>query len=78
LAGKVLEAYKRANLSVPRHVLGQRPYTNPGKLADMLAPHLLSIGIDRRQELLATGDVIARLEKTLELMKTDQQAAELV
>jgi len=46
----------------------------PGVLADALAPHLL-VEIDRRQDLLETSDVIARLEKILALMKADRQAA---
>src|SRR5262249_12307072 len=40
----------------------------PGELADAVAPHLL-VEIDRRQDLLETSDVIARLEKILALMK---------
>jgi len=47
---------------------------DPGALADSIAP-LLSIGIDRRQQLLETTDVITRLETILELMKAGQQAA---
>ena len=39
-----------------------------------LAP-LLSVGIDQRQQLLEITDVVTRLEKILELLKTDQQAA---
>jgi uncharacterized protein len=46
----------------------------PGELADAVAA-FLAVGIDRRQDLLETSDVIARLEKILSLMKTDQQAA---
>jgi uncharacterized protein len=46
----------------------------PGALADAIAS-LLSVAIDRRQDLLETSDVITRLEKILALMKTDQQAA---
>jgi ATP-dependent Lon protease len=47
---------------------------NPGILADSVAP-LLSVGIDQRQQLLEITDVVTRLEKILELLKTDQQAA---
>jgi uncharacterized protein len=46
----------------------------PGVLADAIAP-LLSAGIDRKQDLLETSDVITRLEKILDLMKTERQAA---
>jgi ATP-dependent Lon protease len=42
---------------------------NPGLLADTVA-QLLSIGIDEKQQLLETGDVVARLEKVLELLST--------
>ena len=70
------QAYSNVNLSSPPQALrGLVDISEPaGTLADDLA-QLLSIGIDRRQELLETGDVIARLEKIRELMKTDQQAA---
>ncbi|RWP34461.1 LON peptidase substrate-binding domain-containing protein, partial [Mesorhizobium sp.] len=37
-------------------------------LADTLAP-LLSISIEQKQQLLETSDVVARLEKILDLMK---------
>lgn len=47
---------------------------DPGALADSIAP-LLSIGIDQRQQLLETTDVITRLDMILELMKAGQQAA---
>jgi uncharacterized protein len=40
----------------------------PGVLADAIAPNL-SVEIDRRQDLLETSDVIARIEKILALMK---------
>jgi hypothetical protein len=33
------------------------------------------IGIDRRQDLLETSDVVVRLEKILALIQTDQRAA---
>jgi ATP-dependent Lon protease len=46
----------------------------PGELADAVAPHLL-VDIERRQDLLETSDVVARLEKILALMKADRQAA---
>jgi ATP-dependent Lon protease len=43
-------------------------------LADSVAP-LLSVGIDQRQQLLEITDVVARLERILELLRTGQQAA---
>jgi ATP-dependent Lon protease len=46
----------------------------PGVLADAIAP-LMPIKIAERQELLETGDAIARLEKILALMKSDRRAA---
>ena len=46
----------------------------PGALADTIAT-FLSLEISAKQDLLDTADVIARLEKLLALMKTDQQAA---
>ena len=46
----------------------------PGRLADSVAL-LLSVGIDKRQQLLETSDVVARLEKILELMKAGRDAA---
>jgi ATP-dependent Lon protease len=46
----------------------------PGGLADAIAP-LLSIGIEKRQQLLETDDVVVRLEAILELMKAGQRAA---
>jgi uncharacterized protein len=76
LVRKVLDrfqAYLDVNLSSP-------PYSRlshirePGVLADMIAP-LLPIAIAERQELLETGDAVARLEKILALMKNDRRAA---
>jgi ATP-dependent Lon protease len=46
----------------------------PGVLADAIAP-LMPIAIGERQDLLETGDAIARLEKILALMKNDRRAA---
>jgi ATP-dependent Lon protease len=73
LAHAALQAYQahaNIDLSSPPQALMQlkHPFNNPGTLADTLA-QLLSIRIDRAQELLETGDVVARLEKILELMK---------
>jgi uncharacterized protein len=70
---EAFQAYRNANLS-------DWPYSRlshirqPGDLADAVAA-FLEVGIDRRQDLLETGDVIVRLEKILTLMKTDRQAA---
>jgi uncharacterized protein len=66
-------AYRNASLSEwPYSKLPQ--IRKPGELADAVAP-FLTVGIDRRQDLLETGDVISRLEKILALMKADRQAA---
>ena len=46
----------------------------PGSLADAVAA-ILTCDIRQKQDLLETGDVVARLQKILALMKTDQQAA---
>jgi len=46
----------------------------PGVFADSVAP-LLSIGLERRQQLLETTDVVVRLEAILELMKVGPPAA---
>jgi uncharacterized protein len=47
---------------------------DPSVLADAIAPRL-SCEISQKQELLETSDVVARLQKVLALMQTDQQAA---
>src|SRR5258708_7633937 len=47
---------------------------DPGVLADSVAP-LLSIGIDQRQQLLETSDVVTRRESNLDLMKVSGQRA---
>jgi uncharacterized protein len=76
LARVVLEkfqAYRNASLAAPAY--RQLPLIHePGELADAVAPFLL-VRIEQRQDLLATSDVITRLEKILTLMQTDQQAA---
>jgi ATP-dependent Lon protease len=46
----------------------------PAVLADSIAP-LMPVEIGQRQELLETGDAMARLEKILALMKNDRRAA---
>jgi ATP-dependent Lon protease len=67
------QAYRNASLSSP-HYARLLHIRAPGELADAIAPFLL-IEIDRRQELLETSDVIMRLEKILDVMKADLQAA---
>jgi ATP-dependent Lon protease len=47
---------------------------DPSELADTIAP-LMSCDVSQKQELLETSDVVARLQKVLALMKTDQRAA---
>jgi ATP-dependent Lon protease len=41
---------------------------DPGLLVDSVAP-LLSIKIEKKQQLLETSDVVARLKMILDLMK---------
>jgi ATP-dependent Lon protease len=47
--------------------------SEPGMLADAVAP-LLSIGIDKKQQILQTSDVVTRLEMILDLMKAGRDA----
>jgi uncharacterized protein len=81
LSGAVIDAYRvYANLdyaALPKPLqarLRLPSIDDPGMVADSVAP-LLSAGIDQRQQLLETCDVVTRLEKILELLKTGQQAA---
>jgi ATP-dependent Lon protease len=81
LMGTVLEtfqAYHNWSPSTPAYLrIAHTRLQNirePSVLADAVAPFLL-IDIARRQDLLETSDVIARLQAILALMKTDQQAA---
>jgi len=46
----------------------------PAALADAIAP-LIKSELSQKQELLETGDVVVRLQRIIELMKTDQPAA---
>ncbi|TPL01857.1 MULTISPECIES: LON peptidase substrate-binding domain-containing protein [unclassified Mesorhizobium] len=78
LSHTVLEAYRiHANIDLSPLPVRQRvrfglPSTeNPGLLADSVA-QLLSIGIDEKQQILETSDVVARLEKVLDLINTAQ------
>jgi ATP-dependent Lon protease len=67
------QAYRNASLSAAPYA--RLPHIRePGPLADAVAPFLL-VEIDRRQDLLETADVVARLEKILALMEADRQAA---
>jgi ATP-dependent Lon protease len=77
----VLEAYQKwANVDLsalpqgPQARLRLPSMEEPGGLADAIGP-LLPIGIEQRQQLLETADVVARLEAILELMKASQNAA---
>ena len=81
LSGAIIDAYRvYANLdhaALPRPLQARLHLPKidaPGMLADCIAP-LLSAGIDQRQQLLETCDVVARLRKILELLKAGQQAA---
>jgi ATP-dependent Lon protease len=68
-----LRAYLKTDFSaVPYNRLPH--IREPGVLADAIAP-LMPVEIGQRQELLETGDAIARLEKILALMKDDRRAA---
>ena len=65
--------YRREDVSAPLYA--RFPHIRePGGLADAIAPHL-PVEIERRQDLLETSDVIARLEKILALMKAERQGA---
>ena len=57
----------------PRARHGLPSIGDPGLLADTVAP-LLSVGIDSKQQLLETGDVVSRLEMILDLMKAGRPA----
>jgi uncharacterized protein len=78
LAKTVLDAYQayaNVDLSSPPQALLRLPHiSEPGVLADTIAT-LLSIGIEQRQQVLEIDDVIVRLQRVLELMKTGRQAA---
>jgi len=67
------QAYRNASLSSPPYA--RLPHIRePGVLADAVASFLLT-GVEQRQDLLETSDVVARLEKILAIMRTDLQAA---
>ena len=61
--------------TTPRRPYSRLPHIRePSVLADMIAP-LMPIAIGERQDLLETGNAMARLEKILVLMKNDRRAA---
>jgi uncharacterized protein len=80
LSRAVLDAYQvyaKVDYAAPNELQARFRLPNigePGVLADSVGP-LLSVGIDQKQKILATGDVVARLETVLELMQAGQQAA---
>jgi ATP-dependent Lon protease len=79
LSRAVLDAYLAyANVaSLPRgpQAFFRMPTTgNPGMLADSVA-QLLPLGIDKKQQVLETSDVVTRLEMILDLMKAGRPAA---
>lgn len=75
LSRAVLDAYQiYANVDFsslppgPKARFGLPSIGDPSLLADTVAP-LLSIGIEKKQQLLETSDVVTRLETILDLMK---------
>ena len=68
------ETHRKSDLRRPHWGLFSLTVEDPSALADAV-PARLSCEISQQQELLETGDVVARLQKILALMKTDQQAA---
>jgi ATP-dependent Lon protease len=81
LSSVVLNAYQSyANVDFSSSSQGPRPRSglpsigNPSLLADSIAP-LLPIGIDKKQQLLETSDVVTRLEMILDLMLAARPAA---
>jgi ATP-dependent Lon protease len=75
LSRAVLDAYQiYANVDFsslppgPSARFGLPSIGDPSLLADTVAP-LLSIGIEKKQQLLETSDVVTRLETILDLMK---------
>jgi uncharacterized protein len=80
LSSAVLDAYQiyaKVDFSSlppgPRARHGLPSIGNPSLLADTVAP-LLSIGIDKMQQLLETSDVVTRLETILDLMNAGRPA----
>ena len=81
LSREVLDAYQiyaKVDFSSlppgPKARFGLPSIGEPSLLADTVAP-LLSIAIEKKQQLLETSDVVTRLEMILDLMTTDRQPA---
>jgi ATP-dependent Lon protease len=81
LSSAVLDAYQSyASVDFsslppgPRNRVGLPSIGNPSLLADTVAP-LLSIGIDKKQQLLEASDVVTRLEMILDLMQAVKGAS---
>ena len=76
LSQSVLDAYQiYANVDFSSLTVGPVRFRvpsigDPGLVADTVAP-LLSIEIEKKQQLLETSDVVARLAMILDLMKAD-------
>jgi len=77
LSRAVLDAYQvYANVDFSSLPLGANRFRlpsigDPGLLADTVAP-LLSIGIEQKQQLLETSDVVTRLETILDLINASR------
>ena len=69
--------YVKLNRKLPSELVGSaQTIEEPGRLADTIASHL-SIKTGIKQELLETGDPVARLEKLVELMKGEIEVLEI-
>jgi ATP-dependent Lon protease len=74
-----LSAPAIAPLQIPRAIVTNEPdelaeITDPGRLADAVAP-LLSIGIDKKQQILETSDVVTRLETILDVLNAGRPSS---
>jgi ATP-dependent Lon protease len=67
-----LQAHRNLNFDYLTRVAIHKPSV----LADAIAP-LLSVEIDKKQELLETSDVVTRLENIIALMNADREPAKL-
>ena len=75
-----LDGYMKLNKRLPREVLGTAvTIDDPGRLADMLAPHL-QLTLEQKQEMLEILDVRERLERVygimeaeIEILRTEQK-----
>jgi len=75
LSREVIETYQAYAQNPVSRFLGN--LTDPGLLADTIAPllqTLVSPGLDRRQQILETADVVQRLTMILESMKMGREA----